>query len=171
MEIYTIGHSTRSLQEFIQILKAYNISQLVDVRSIPKSHHTPQFNKEELEKDLPAQNITYHHLDLLGGRRHTTKKSINTGWHNASFRGYADYMQTPNFQTGIDQLIALARGKKTAIMCAEVVPWRCHRSMIGDALLIRDIDVIDIFDDKKTQSEKLTSFARAKGTNLTYPPE
>ncbi|MEO6761812.1 MAG: DUF488 domain-containing protein [Candidatus Saccharimonadales bacterium] len=169
MTIYTIGHSTRELDELISILKHYGISQLVDVRTMPRSRHTPQFNEDNLTQELPKHDIQYIHLEKLGGLRHTTKSSINMGWHNTSFRGYADYMQTPDFAAGIDELLVLAKGKTTTIMCAEAVPWRCHRSMIGDSLIVRGYDVKDIFNENKTQDEKLTSFAVADGQNITYP--
>lgn len=171
MTIYTIGHSTRELTEFIKILQAYKITQLVDVRSVPRSRHTPQFNKDDLAVELPKVGIEYRHMSALGGLRHTTKDSINLGWHNTSFRGYADYMQTPEFATGLDELMKLAAAKTTAIMCAEAVPWRCHRSLIGDALLVRGVQAIDIFDEHKTQTEIMTSFARVEGEHITYPAE
>jgi uncharacterized protein (DUF488 family) len=171
MKIYTIGHSTRTLDELIDILRHYRIEQLIDVRTVPKSRHTPQFNAENLIAELPDAGIAYQHLAKLGGLRHAGKDSINTAWRNASFRGYADYMQTDAFREGLEELIALASEKLTAIMCAEAVPWRCHRSMIGDALLIREIEVIDIFDEKKTQAEKLTDFAHIDGLVITYPGE
>ncbi len=167
--IYTIGHSTRELNDFIEILKTYNIELLVDVRTVPKSRHVPQFNHDNLQEKLPEQNIEYIHLEKLGGLRHVLKDSINKGWHNKSFRGYADYMQTDGFIEGMKQLEALAKTKQVAIMCAEAVPWRCHRSMVGDALLVRGFEVIDIFDTKKTQDEKLTSFAEVDGENIIYP--
>lgn len=169
MKIYTIGHSTRELDEFIAILKQYDIQLLADVRSVPRSRHTPQFNRETLGDELGKHDIAYQHLSKLGGLRHTTKESINMGWRNTSFRGYADYMQTEQFTRGLNELLALAGDKTTAIMCAEAVPWRCHRSMIGDALLIRDIEVIDIFDEHKTQPEKVTAFAQVRDTAITYP--
>lgn len=169
MTIYTIGHSTRELAELTEILKHYGINLLVDVRSVPRSRHTPQFNEDNLTKEMPKQGIDYRHLASLGGLRHTSKDSINLGWHNASFRGYADYMQTSDFASGISELLELASAKTVAIMCAEAVPWRCHRSLIGDALLVRNIEVLDIFDAKKTQVEKLTSFAKVGGTKITYP--
>lgn len=169
MIIYTIGHSTREFAEFVKVLQAYKITQLVDVRSVPRSRHTPQFNEDHLAKVLPENNIEYVHLGALGGLRHTTKDSINLGWHNESFRGYADYMQTPEFAAGIDELLKLAANKTTAIMCAEAVPWRCHRSLIGDALLVRKIQVIDIFDEHKSQIEELTAFAKVDNQAITYP--
>lgn len=170
MIIYTIGHSTRTLDELVEVLKAYGVDLLVDIRSVPKSRHVPQFNEDNLAKEMPKHGIGYKHLEKLGGLRHTTKESANLGWRNASFRGYADYMQTPEFADGIDELLQLANTKTVAIMCAEIVPWRCHRSLVGDALLVRNISVIDIFDTKKTEPEKLTSFAKVSDTTITYPP-
>jgi uncharacterized protein (DUF488 family) len=169
MAIYTIGHSTRELAEFTEILKTFKIGLLVDVRSVPRSRHTPQFNADNLAEALPQAGIGYIHVGSLGGLRHTVKDSVNLGWHNTSFRGYADYMQMADFAAGIDELLGLAKDKTVAIMCAEAVPWRCHRSLIGDALLIRGIEVIDIFDQHKTQPEKLTSFADVQEGRITYP--
>lgn len=171
MKLYTIGHSTRSLEELIDILKTYGVTQLIDVRSVPRSRHTPQFNADNLEGQMPKSEITYRHLAALGGLRYARKDSPNQGWHNDSFRGYADYMQTEDFAGGIAELEKLMRGSVTAIMCAEAVPWRCHRSMIGDAMLVRDYDVIDIFDEKKSEPEKLTSFAAVDGLKITYPDD
>lgn len=169
MTIYTIGHSTRELADFMTILGQYGITQLVDVRSVPRSRHTPQFNKDNLAKVLPGADVQYAHLEKLGGLRHTSKESVNQGWHNTSFRGYADYMQTDAFRHGIDELLALAQNATVAIMCAEAVPWRCHRSLIGDALLVRGVEVVDIFDEHKTQLEQVTDFAHVDGTTITYP--
>lgn len=169
--LYTIGHSTRELDDFITILKAHSIDQLIDVRSVPRSRHTPQFNRDTIGDALKAHDISYQHIADLGGLRHTTKDSINMGWHNVSFRGYADYMQTAEFEQGVAALTTLVRDKTTAIMCAEAVPWRCHRSMIGDALIVRGFTVVDVFDAKKTQVEKLTSFAKVDGTHITYPAD
>src|SRR5450759_4074085 len=135
--IYTIGHSTHPIDEFIRMLNAFEIEKVVDVRTIPKSRHNPQFNEEELREQLLKHAIEYVRLEGLGGLRHTTKTSINTAWKNSSFRGYADYMQTPEFSRAVNELINLEKEKRIAIMCAEAVPWRCHRSLIGDALLIR----------------------------------
>jgi len=169
MKIYTIGHSTRELEEFVEILKAYGIELLADVRSVPRSRHTPQFNEDVLAEKLPAAGIGYTHLARLGGLRHTHKDSVNLGWHNLSFRGYADYMQTEGFEAGLGELLKLAEDKTVAIMCAEAVPWRCHRSLIGDALLVRGVKVVDIFDENKIQDEVLTDFAQVAGTAVTYP--
>ncbi len=167
--IYTIGHSTHPIDEFIQILQAYEIGLLVDVRTIPKSRHNPQFNQEELARSLPEHGIRYLHLPELGGLRHTTKASINTGWRNLSFRGYADYMQTGEFRAGIQRLIQLAETQRTAIMCSEAVPWRCHRSLIGDALLVRNVQVVDIMSEKSARPHELTPWAQVEGQSVTYP--
>lgn len=168
-QIYTIGHSTRDMEEFLHILKTYKITQLVDVRTLPGSRKFPQYDKENMEVALPENGILYIHKKNLGGLRHTTKESINTGWHNKSFRAYADYMQTNEFTEALEELMSLSKAKTTVIMCAEAVPWRCHRSLIGDALLIRDYEILDIFSEKKTQAHKLTSFAKVDGLKITYP--
>ncbi len=169
MTIYTIGHSTRTLKEFLAILQHYSIEQLIDVRTVPRSRYVPQFNEANLSRSLKKIGITYERMTGLGGLRHAQKDSVNTGWHNASFRGYADYMQTDEFKAAIEQLIDRAGTKVTAIMCSEAVPWRCHRSLIGDALLIRKIQVMDIFDKDRTQEEKLTAFAKVKDRSVIYP--
>jgi uncharacterized protein (DUF488 family) len=169
LTIFTIGHSTHPIEKFIKILQAYGIGLVVDVRTIPKSRFNPQFNETELRASLEEEKISYVRLEKLGGLRHTTKSSINTAWKNSSFRGFADYMQTEEFQTGLEQLIELAQKKETAIMCAESVPWRCHRSLIGDALLIRDVHVEDIMGKKSSQPHKLTPWSKVKGSSITYP--
>ena len=171
MKLYTIGHSTRSLDELVAILKAYGVTQLVDVRSVPRSRHTPQFNADVLSSDLPKQGISYRHMADLGGLRHSLKDSINLGWHNTSFRGYADYMQTSEFTNAIVELEKIAALAPTVIMCAEILPWRCHRSLIGDAMLVRGHEVIDIYDEKKSEPEKITSFAKVDGLKITYPDD
>ncbi|WP_018025104.1 DUF488 family protein [Corynebacterium ulceribovis] len=167
----TIGHSTRSADEFVDLLKHYEIVQVADVRTVPKSRHNPQFGTDELAKTLAEADIDYRWFKQLGGLRHAKKDSTNTGWRNASFRGYADYMQTPEFVAGLDDLMFWAAEGKTVVMCAEAVPWRCHRSMIGDALLVRGYDVFDIMSPTKATPEKLTSFAKVDGREITYPPE
>jgi uncharacterized protein (DUF488 family) len=171
LTILTVGHSTHTIEDFEAMLQAHGVEQLVDVRSMPKSRRVPQFNKESLREELPARGIAYVHLKSLGGLRHTTKVSINTGWRNASFRGYADYMATPEFRQGIARLLELASEKRTAIMCAEAVPWRCHRSLIGDALLVRGVKVEDIMNVKTGKRHELTPFARVQGVEITYPGE
>lgn len=171
MRVYTIGHSTHPLEEFIKLLKANDITQLIDIRTVPKSRHNPQFMQNSLENTLPAAGITYRYMKNLGGLRPVHKDSINTAWRNASFRGYADYMQTAEFATGIDELISYASEQPTAIMCAEAVPWRCHRSMVGDGLVVRGVEVLDIMSLTKNSSHTLTSFASVDGTRVYYPPE
>lgn len=167
--IYTIGHSTHPAEEFIRILKAYGIEEVADVRTIPKSRHNPQFNEEVLQDELHKHGIGYVWLKGLGGLRHTTKASVNTAWKNASFRGYADYMQTPEFARAIDELIDIGREKRVVIMCAEAVPWRCHRSLIGDALLARHIQVEDILSERSSKPHRLTPWASVNGERVTYP--
>lgn len=164
-----VGHSTHSIQQFIAILKHYKINQLVDIRTIPKSRHNPQFNHDELTHELRNHHIGYRHEKQLGGLRHAKKDSINLGWHNASFRGFADYMQTQEFKDALDRLIEQAYAKTIAIMCAEAVPWRCHRSLIGDALLVHAIDVEDIYSASSCKPHTLTSFAHVEGSRITYP--
>jgi uncharacterized protein (DUF488 family) len=167
--LFTIGHSNRTIEEFIELLCAHGIRHLVDVRSIPKSRHVPQFNTEMLAKNLRAAGVEYTHLKSLGGRRHTRKDSINTGWRNASFRGYADYMATPEFSEGLEVLMQIAVAAPTAIMCAEAVPWRCHRSLIADALMLKGWDVRDILGAAPPSEHKLTSFLKVVNGQPTYP--
>ncbi len=169
--IYTIGHSTRPIGEFITLLQANGVTQLADIRTVPRSRHNPQYNREMLPASLAEARIEYVYLQGLGGLRRTVKDSPNMGWRNASFRGYADYMQTAEFATALDQLIALACEKPTAIMCAEAVPWRCHRSLVADALLVRGIPAEEIISPTSVRPHKLTSFARVDGATITYPPE
>ena len=171
MKLWTIGHSTRPIDEFIGILKAYGIDLLADIRTVPRSRHNPQYEEAALRKALESCKIRYLHLTALGGLRHARKGSINTGWKNASFRGYADYMQTQEFEAAIDEMIALAAGKTVAVMCAEAVPWRCHRSLVGDALLAHGIDVIDILSETSAKPHKMTPWARIQGMRITYPGE
>jgi uncharacterized protein (DUF488 family) len=169
LTVFTIGHSTRTWEDFLQLLRAHGIERVVDVRSIPKSRHNPQFNRETLSKKLRGARIGYVHLRRLGGLRHARRDSPNMGWRNASFRGFADYMQTPEFEEGLERLIQLAKQKKTAIMCAEAVPWRCHRSLIADALTVRGIRAAHIVSGKRVQVHALTPFARVRGDCITYP--
>ena len=169
--VYTVGHSTHSLDDFIGLLREYGIERLVDVRTIPRSWHNPQFNLDTLGKFLRNRRIGYRQMKELGGLRHARADSPNTGWHNPSFRGFADYMQTPEFASAVVKLIELAGEKITAIMCAEAVPWRCHRSLIGDALVIRGVEVRDIFSSKITKPHVLSAMAKVQGTLLTYPAQ
>lgn len=165
----TIGHSTRTWKEFLELLRAHRVERVIDVRSIPQSRHNPQFNRATLSKKLRAARIGYVHLRRLGGLRHARRDSPNVGWHNASFRGFADYMQTSEFEAGLQRLIKLAGQKRSAIMCAEAVPWRCHRSLIADALTVREIRVDDIMSMKRLQVHSLIPFARVHGHRITYP--
>jgi uncharacterized protein (DUF488 family) len=167
--IYTVGHSTHPIDEFLRILNAHGIAQLVDVRTIPRSRRNPQFARENLPGSLTTAGIAYRHMPGLGGLRHPQRDSSNTGWRNAGFRGYADYMQTPEFHDNLENLIELASSAPTAIMCAEAVPWRCHRSLIADALVARGIDVQEILTAAKSQPHALTSFAKVEGSAITYP--
>lgn len=167
--VYTIGHSTRELAEFIRILKHNGVKQLADIRTIPRSRHNPQYNLENLEEALPAAGIRYVHYAELGGLRHARRDSPNTGWRNASFRGYADYMQTAEFARAIDRLVKVAKARPAAIMCAEAVPWRCHRSLVADALVVRGARVEHIISGNRTQPHALTPFALTDGERITYP--
>ncbi len=169
MTLSTIGHSTHPGEEFIRILQSHGIRRLVDVRTIPKSRRNPQFNQESLSASLHAAGIDYRHLPGLGGLRHPRKDSMNTGWRNASFRGYADYMQTPEFSESLKRLIEFASQMPTAIMCAEAVPWRCHRSLIADALVARGIPVMEILSATKSQPHPMTPFAQVEDQQVTYP--
>ncbi len=167
--IFTIGHSTHSIEDFIDTLRAYDIQLLVDVRTIPKSRHNPQFNSDVLKKNLRASGIGYVHLTGLGGLRRAKKDSLNQAWKNTSFRGFADYMQTEEFEDGIVKLVELGEDRKTVIMCAEAVPWRCHRSLIGDALLVRGISVLDIMSKAVVKEHVMTPWAEARGMKVLYP--
>jgi uncharacterized protein (DUF488 family) len=169
--VMTIGHSTRTLDEFIGLLQAHAVARVVDVRTIPRSWHNPQFNKDSLPDSLKKAGLSYVHLPRLGGLRHAKPDSINVGWRNASFRGYADYMQTPEFELGLGELIQLATQERVAIMCAEAVPWRCHRSLIADALLVRGIRIEDVMSLTRRTIHTLTPFAKVRGTKITYPAE
>jgi uncharacterized protein (DUF488 family) len=167
--MWTIGHSTRPIDEFIALLKAHGIQRLVDVRTIPRSRHNPQFDTETLAKSLKKAKLTYVHVPQLGGLRKAKKDSINDGWKNTSFRGYADYMQTEEFWRALEELMADSRLQPTAIMCAEAVPWRCHRSLIADALLFKGWTVRHIMSKTKTDEHALTSFAAIEQDRITYP--
>jgi uncharacterized protein (DUF488 family) len=169
--IFTIGHSTHSIDEFIGVLEGHGIKKVIDVRTIPKSRHNPQFNGDSLAVSLPARGLTYRWMKSLGGLRHAGKDSPNGAWRNASFQGYADYMQTREFAESIEDLAERGRSNNTAIMCAEAVPWRCHRSLIADALVVRGIEVLDIMSGKSAKPHTLTPFAHVEGTRVWYPPE
>jgi uncharacterized protein (DUF488 family) len=167
--IFTVGHSTHPIEKLAEMLRAHAIEHLVDVRSIPRSRRNPQFNRETLAASLLQAGIGYTHAPALGGLRKPRLDSINTAWRNASFRGYADHMQTTEFATALDQLIEAASSRRTAIMCAEAVPWRCHRSLISDALAARSVAVEHIFTSAKREPHRYTPFARIEGVSVTYP--
>jgi uncharacterized protein (DUF488 family) len=169
--VMTIGHSTRTVEEFIGLLQAHAVSRVVDVRTVPRSRHNPQFNKASLPGSLQKAGLEYVHMPKLGGLRHAQRDSLNVGWRNASFRGYADYMQTPEFEKSLEELVQLAKQDRIALMCAEAVPWRCHRSLIADALLVRGIRTEDIMSSTRRQVHTLTPFAKVRGTTITYPTE
>ncbi len=168
--VFTIGHSTRTLEDFIGLLKAHSITTVIDVRTMPRSGHNPQFNMETLCESLKGAGIGYVHMVGLGGLRRAAKDSRNTGWRNRSFRGFADYMQTPEFEKALEELINMARSERAAFMCAEAVPWKCHRSLIADALVVRGINVEHIIGKGPTQRHDITTFAKVDGTGIAYPP-
>ena len=168
--VFTIGHSTRPLGVLIDMLTSEAVTTLVDVRTIPRSRHNPQFNRESLPAALAGSGIAYAHAEGLGGLRRALPDSTNGGWRNLSFRGYADYMQTPAFAENLFWLMRLAEDERVAIMCAEAVPWRCHRSLIADALMAHGMRVDEIADVGRVQPHRLTPFARVEGTRVTYPP-
>lgn len=167
--IFTIGHSTRPLAEFVRLLQAHAVTCLVDVRTVPCSRRNPQFNRESLPDSLGACGIAYAHFAELGGLRRPGADSPNAAWRNTSFRGYADHMQTPQFAEGVQKLLAIAQEYQVAVMCAEAVPWRCHRSLLADALLACGIAVEEIVSEARRQPHKLTEWARVDGNRVTYP--
>ena len=169
LAVMTCGHSTRPIDEFIYLLRSHGVERLVDVRTVPRSRHNPQFNRDQLSASLYSARIYYSYMPGLGGFRHAASDSINSGWRNASFRGYADYMQTADFREHLNALIRDAEQEKIAIMCAEAVPWRCHRSLIADALLVRGIEVREITSATSTRIHVLTPFAQVDGTEIIYP--
>lgn len=168
LTIYTIGHSTRPIEEFIGILQAYGLQQVVDVRRIPRSRANPQFSEEALGASLAGAQIGYQRLEALGGLRHSRADSPNTGWRNASFRAYADYMLTPVFHEALTQLMALASTSRTVIMCAEAVPWRCHRSLLADALTARGVTVFDLFSRTQRKLHVLPAMAHFRDGQIYY---
>jgi uncharacterized protein (DUF488 family) len=169
--IYTIGHSTKPQQELIDLLQLYKVRVLVDVRTIPRSRHNPQFNREELEKAIPAAKIEYFHYPQLGGLRRPIKNSPNQGWKHSGFRGFADYMMTGEFERALQWLMETSKKKQSAIMCAEAVYWRCHRMLISDALTVQKIEVRHILNARRAELHKVTNFAKVDGVKVTYPPE
>ena len=167
--IYTIGHSTLTAADFVELLSAHQIQQLADIRTIPKSRRHPQFVREALDALLARHRITYRHFPALGGLRKPRTDSINTAWQNDSFRGYADYMQTEAFAQGVEDLLTFARNKKTTVMCAEAVWWQCHRRLLSDALIVRGVPVLHILSTSVPKPHELSGFARADGSKVIYP--
>lgn len=167
--VFTVGHSTHDLDAFIEMMRAHGIAIIADIRTVPRSRHNPQFNRESLPDSLAAAGIGYRHLPDLGGLRRQRVDSPNTAWRHASFRGFADYMQTEEFRRGLDRLIYLAGEKPVAIMCAEAVPWRCHRSLIADALVARGLHVCHIMGRGECRRHELHSFAKVQAAEVTYP--
>jgi uncharacterized protein (DUF488 family) len=169
--IFTLGHSTLPIDRFMAVLQIYGIERLVDIRTIRRSRHNPQFNNTALAQSLTAQHLEYMHIRALGGLRRARKDSPNTGWRNGSFRGYADYMQTEEFQDALEVLIRMSGQNRVAIMCAEAVPWRCHRSLVADALSVRGVPVVEILSETSYRMHTLTPFAHIEGVRITYPPD
>jgi uncharacterized protein (DUF488 family) len=167
--ILTIGHSTRTIEDFTDLLRAHGVQLIVDIRTVPRSRRNPQFNEDTLAGSLKKSGIDYVRMKELGGLRHPMKDSQNMGWRNPSFRGFADYMQTQDFEAGISELIRLARDRTVAIMCAEALPWRCHRSLVADALLVRGIKVEHMMTLKKLTEHSMTKWAKVDGKRITYP--
>lgn len=169
--VMTIGHSTRTIGEFIRLLQTHGATCVVDVRTVPRSRHNPQFNKESLPLSLKQAGLKYVHALGLGGLRHAKLDSPNMGWRNESFRGYADYMQTPEFAQSLEEVVRLANQDRIVLMCAEALPWHCHRSLIADALLVRGIRTEDIISATRRQIHTVTPFAKVRGTAIIYPIE
>lgn len=169
--IFTVGHSTLPIERFIALLTIYGIKQLADVRTVPRSRHNPQFNADMLADSLARNDILYVQMPALGGLRHPKRESVNLGWRNKSFRGYADYMQTETFQAAVDDLVRVGLERRTAIMCAEAVPWRCHRSLVADALSVRGVPVVEILSETNWRMHELTPFAQVDGRSITYPSD
>jgi uncharacterized protein (DUF488 family) len=167
--IYTIGHSTRTLQDLVRLLEHFEIQLLLDVRTVPRSRHVPHFNSEVLARAIETEGMEYHSFKQLGGLRKPLPNSPNAGWRNASFRGFADYMQSEAFWSAIAEVIHCAAETRVALMCAEAVPWRCHRSLIADALVVGDREVRHIISAKELRVHQLTPFASVQGKRITYP--
>ncbi|HKF75777.1 MAG TPA: DUF488 domain-containing protein [Candidatus Dormibacteraeota bacterium] len=169
MALFTVGHSTRSLDELLDLLHSHEVTLLADVRTVPRSRRLPHFDLASLAVELPRRGVEYVHLPELGGLRRPRPDSPNQGWRNAGFRGYADHMDTPEFRAGLERLARLGRDRDVAFMCAEAVPWRCHRSLLADALVARGIPVRHIVGAGRSQAHALTPFAHVEGDRITYP--
>ena len=167
--VLTIGHSTRTLEEFVELLEIYGVTLVVDVRTVPRSRHNPQFNKETLPDSLKHYGVRYIHMPEIGGLRHPKRESVNLAWQNSGFRGYADYMQTQEFTDSLLKIVALARENRLALMCAEALPWRCHRNLLSDALVIRHIKVEHIISKDSAINHVVNELAQVEGTKITYP--
>lgn len=170
VHLYTIGHSTRSLDQMVRLLEENHVSAVAGIRTVPRSRRNPQFNREVVAEALEASGVRHAHLEELGGLRRPRRDSPNAAWENASFRGFADYTLTEEFEEALQGLLGLARAETTAIMCAEAVPWRCHRSLIADALVLRNMKVQHIISRTSLQLHELTSFAVVEWERITYPP-
>lgn len=169
LTVLTIGYSTRTLDEFVELLEMYGVTLVVDVRSVPRSRHNPQFNKEKLPNVLKLAGVKYVHMPDIGGLRRPKPDSINIAWQNKGFRGYADYMQTKEFTEHLLNLLALIRENRVAVMCAEALPWRCHRSLIADALVVRNVTVEHVLTMDNIVRHRLSEWAHVDGTKITYP--
>lgn len=169
VSVRTVGHSTRALDELLAILACAGITLLVDIRTVPRSRHNPQFNGDTLPEALRAAGIAYRHEAALGGLRRPRKDSTNTAWRNASFRGFADHMATPEFEAALATVERLAATETVALLCAEAVPWRCHRSLVADALVARGAEVRHLLGDSREEAHEMTPFARVEGGRVTYP--
>lgn len=167
--VFTIGHSTRAIGDFMHLLKSHGVQRVIDVRTLPRSRFNPQFDRARLPSALEDAGIHYSHVPGLGGLRRARRDSVNTGWRNESFRGYADYMQTDPFKESLEQCIQLASAERVVLMCAEAVPWRCHRSLIADALLARGIQTREIVSEMRARPHSMTPFAQVTGINVMYP--
>jgi len=167
--VLTVGHSTRALEEVVALLKQNQVAELWDVRTVPGSRRVPHFSAASLAAELPRHGIAYRHVKELGGLRKPRPDSANTAWRNQAFRGYADYMQTPEFAAALEELVAAQEGRRLAVMCAEAVPWRCHRSLLADALLARGVEVLDIIDEHPAKPHRITPFAAVAEGRVTYP--
>jgi uncharacterized protein (DUF488 family) len=170
MTVWTVGHSTRAFDDLVALLRAHGIDTLVDVRTVPRSRRHPQFDRDALAERLPGAAIAYAHMPGLGGLRKPRADSMNTGWRNEAFRGYADHMQTPDFARHLDALTRLAARTRTTLMCAEALPAHCHRSLLSDALVVRDVEVLHITSPGTATRHLLTPWAHRDGVRLTYPP-
>jgi len=169
MALFTIGHSTRSFDALVELLRAHGIELLADVRTVPRSRRVPHFDRQVLVEKLPGRGLDYVHLPALGGLRRPRLDSINTGWRNDAFRGYADHMATDELRGALDGLVERARDRDVAVMCAEAVPWRCHRHLLSDALVARGVPVLHILGTAQAQPHTLTPFARVEGDRVSYP--